>query len=149
MSQNTQLKLGEPGDSRNRTLYDDGGVRVIGRWLIVDGLRYEIREMRHLRTVYGPRSPLRVNAGIAVGVVLVIVALTARYLDMRGWIGASMVLSVPLGLWGFAAVNGPRSSELWCEYRGYTVQVLWVRGTDHYRYGQICRAITRVREDLQ
>jgi uncharacterized protein DUF6232 len=149
MSQNTQLRLGQPENNGNRTLYDDGKVCVVGRWLIVDGLRYEIREMRHLRTVAGPRSPLRVNAGIAVGVVLVIIAMTARYLDTRGWIGAGMVLSVPLGFWGFAAANGPRSSELWCEYRGYTVQALWVKGTDHYRYNQICRAITRARENLQ
>jgi hypothetical protein len=148
MSQNTQFKLGQPGESGNRTHYDDGTVRVIGRVLSVDGVRYEIGDMRHLRTVSGPRSPLRLNAGLAVGVVLVIIAMVARDLDTRGWIGAGMVLAVPLGFWLFAAVNAPRSSELWCEYRGHTVQILWVKGADQYRYGQICRAITRARENL-
>jgi Family of unknown function (DUF6232) len=149
MSQNTHVRVGQPGDNGNRTLYDDGTVRVIGRWLIVDGARYEIREMRHLRTISGSRTSVRTGAAIAAGAVAVIIAIASPYLGLSGWIALGLLLSVPLGLWAFAAGNGSRSSELWCEYRGHTVQALWVKGSDQRRYGQICRAITRARESLR
>jgi hypothetical protein len=146
MSEHTQVKVGQPGENAGRVLYDQDGVRVTGRSLVVDGQRYDIRELRHLRTAWGPRSPLLGNAAIAIGALLVIAALAARYLDIRGWVGAGIVLALPLSGFGLAAAYAPRPSELWCEYQGYTVRILWTK--DHSRYGQICRAITRAQEDL-
>jgi Family of unknown function (DUF6232) len=132
---------------RSRVFYDYDDVRVTSEALIIDDQRYQLAELRFLRGVRGPRSPLWVAAGIAAGVVAVLVALAARDLNSRGWIGAGVLLAVPLAALGLAALDRPRSRELWCDYRGRTVQILWTN--DRYRYGQIHRALVRARAAQQ
>ncbi len=143
MSHDTHIRVSGPED---RILYDHDGVRVTGRWVTVDGRRYDIRALQHLRTCRGPRSPLRINAGVAAAVVLVIVGLSARFLDTPGWIGAAIVLAVPLTIVAIAAANSSRAYELWSEMGGYTTVVL--ADSNAERYHQIVRAIVRAKERL-
>jgi hypothetical protein len=143
MSHGTHIRVTGPED---RVLYDHDGIRVTGNWVIVDGRRFDIRELEHLRTCRGPRSPLRVGAGIAAGVVLIIIALSARLLGKPGWIGAAIVLAVPLIVAAVATANSSRSYELWSEMGGYTTVVLADPNPERYR--QIVRAIVRAQERL-
>jgi len=144
MTHVTHIRVPGPED---RLLYDRDGVRVTGRWLVVDGRKYDIRELHYLRTCRGPRSPLRVNAGIAAAVVLVIIGLSAHLLDTPGWIGAAIVFAVPLSIAAIAAANSPRAYELWSEMGGYTTVVLSEPNAE--RYHQIVRAITRAQERME
>lgn len=146
MANVTHTRVEQPEDNGSRILFDYDGVCVTSRYLYANGQRYNLRELYDLRTVFGPRSPMRINASIAAGAVAVIVVLAAQYLDARGWIGAGIVASVPLIAFCVSIANGPRSSELWCTYRGMTVQLLWMVNRD--RYGQACRAIMRAQEKL-
>lgn len=145
MSSRTHARVGHPEDN-DLTLYQRGGVSVTENWLIVEGQRYRIRHLRHLRTVRGRQNPLRVGAAIAAGIVVAVTAITANYLTVLGWIGAAVVLTVPLTILVIAAVHSPRPSEMWGEYRGYTAQLLWLENREHYN--QVCRAITRARERM-
>lgn len=144
MSTRTYAQVGNPEDNQDPTLYERDGVSVTEHWLIVEDQRYQIRHLYGLRTARGSRNPPRTRAAIGAGVVLIMIALTARYLDGPGWIGAAIVASIPLAIVVIAAVRTPRSSEMWGEYRGRTVRLLWLENREHFN--QICRAITRARE---
>jgi hypothetical protein len=102
--------------------------------------------LQHPRTCRGPRSPLRINAGIASAVVLVIIGLCARFLDTPGWIGAAVVLAIPLSITAIAAANSPRAHELWAEMGGYTTLVY--ADANGERYHQVVRAVNRALEQM-
>jgi hypothetical protein len=119
--------------------YRDGDTYVTDTWLVVAGRRYAVRQLSNLRTVNCSRGSVTVVAAIMSGVVALVILLTARFLNTAGWIGAGIVLSVPLVVLAGELLRTPRRYELWAEYRGMTVRLL-SEGTAE-RYDDIRRAL--------
>ncbi len=128
------------------TLYRRNGVHVTRRWLIVNSQRYAIRELRNLRTAQGDRRPIGTAAMIAAGSLLVVIIAAAQSIPIPPWVSMAVGLMVPAAVVLIAAANAPRACELWAEYRGMTVRLLWL--DDRESYNQICRALTRAKEWL-
>ncbi|GAA5182913.1 hypothetical protein GCM10023322_20880 [Rugosimonospora acidiphila] len=143
-----RTQRGSPVPERRRPgetiLYNADGVKVTDRWLVVGGRRYPIESLCELRVVRAPHSRLTIDAGIASGVIAFGIVLTARYLDPAGWLGAAVVLAVPLSLLVYGLLRRPRPFEIWAQYQGLTVRLLSMR--DPRRFGQIRRALIRVQE---
>ncbi|MEN3306436.1 MAG: hypothetical protein V7603_2638 [Micromonosporaceae bacterium] len=129
-----------PAQARPAIFYRDNDTYVTDTWLVVAGRRYAVRQLSNLRTVSGTRSPLTMGAAIMSGVVAVVVLLTARYLNTAGWIGAGIVLAVPLVVLAGELLRARRRYELWAEYRGMTVRLLCEDSAE--RYADIRRALT-------
>jgi hypothetical protein len=142
----TQSGAGVPERNRatERVLYDEGGITVTDRWLVVYGYRYPIASLCDIRMVRSPHDPLTVDAGIASGTIAVGITITARYLDPAGWLGALVVLAIPVSLMLYGLLRRHRAYELWARYQGMTVQLLWVENPR--RFGQISRALLRAHE---
>ena len=124
--------------------YRHGSVCVTDQVLICNSRRYAIDELDNVRTVRAPLHPMTIStAVVALGAAIVIV-LAAPFLDPAGWLGALVVLAVPLILL-VASMRHPRPYELWAEYHNLTVQLLWDSNSE--RYHQICRALLRAKEN--
>jgi hypothetical protein len=63
---------------------------------------------------------------------------------MNLWTSVAGGMVLPVAVLAIAAVSRPTACELWADYRGLTVQLLWT--DDRERFNQICRALTRARE---
>jgi hypothetical protein len=131
--------------AEHRTFYREGGVSVTDRWLTTASRRFAVGELRNLRTVREPATPLGA-ASTAMACILVVAA--ATFVAFSGepalMLGGPVVAALPIG---FALVSWrlrPRSFALYAEYGGRTVQVL--EASDERRYNQICRALLRARE---
>ncbi|HKT05395.1 MAG TPA: DUF6232 family protein [Rugosimonospora sp.] len=119
--------------------YRDNGTYVTEDWLIVAGRRYQVNQLANLRTVRAAGSPVtRGAAAVAVFVALAIL-LVARYLSTAAWIGAGIVLAVPLVVLAGELLRTHRRYELWADYRGLTVQVLCEQSAEHVE--GVCRAL--------
>src|SRR5262245_58930443 len=94
-----------PGET---IFYNEDGVRITNRWLTVGGFRYSIESLCEMHVVRARHSRLTVDAGIASGVIALGITITARYLDPAGWLGAAVVLAVPLSLLGYGLLRRPR-----------------------------------------
>jgi uncharacterized protein DUF6232 len=144
VSNSTHTALGHPGDQHDVTLYRRPGVLVTRRWLVVNSQRYPIRDLRNLRTAQGDRRPIGSGTVIAAGSLLVVVIAVTQCLAMPALLAAAVGLVVPTAVLAIAVASAPRACELWAEYRGMTVQLLWL--DDREQYNQICRALTRAKE---
>ena len=144
MSNSTYTALGHPGDQHDVTLYRRNGVLVTRRWLVVNSQRYALRELRNLRTAQGDRRPIGAGLVIAAGSLFVTILAAAQALSIQTWVAAAVGLVVPAAVVLIAVATSPRACELWAEYRGMTVQLLWM--DERENYNQICRALTRVKE---
>ena len=134
---------GRPHRDRPLVYYRHGGVTVSDTWLVCGDHRYPIAELGELRTVRSPRSVITVSAAGCAVVVAVVVMVSARFLSLAGWIGAGVILAVPVVVAVAGTVRG-RPYELWAQYQGRTVPLLW--DNDAQRYHQICRALVRAQE---
>lgn len=133
-----------PTERRSEILYyDKQGVRVTDCWFVVAGRRYLVSELGAAHTLRGTRTPAARNAALAAVAVAVLITVTARYLDTAGWIGAAIVLLVPVVVFAGGMLR-QRPYEMWAGYRGMTVRLL--ADDDPQRYNQICRALVRARE---
>ncbi len=119
--------------------YRDNDTYVTGSWLVVAGRRYAVRDLHNVRAARGQHSPTRRTAALIFAVVAVVILLTARYLNTAGWIGAGIVLAVPLVVLAGELLRGQRRYELWAEYRGLTVRLLW--DDDAERFARVTRAL--------
>ncbi len=141
----TRDGAGPPGH-RPPTYYSRDGVYVIGRWLVVDGHRYSIAELRNVRCTRTRPDPLAVNAGIGLALVAVVAVLTARFVGPPGWLAAGVALLVFGVLLLVGLRRRPRERELWAEYHGLSVRLLSMRNDE--RYNQVCRAVLRAKEAI-
>lgn len=132
-------------DGMDRVAYNRAGVVVTGRYLEVHGRQYPIPELRHIRTVRGPHSDLTIRAGLVAVALMIGIARLWDRLGAAGWVGAIAVLTVPVALALIGTGLSRRPFEMWAQYHGMTVQLLWEPDPD--RYYQILRAIHRVREN--
>lgn len=144
MSNSTYTSLGHPGDQHDVTLYRRDGVLVTQRWLVVNSQRYPIRDLRNLRTAQGDRRQISNGTVIAAGTLLVVIIAAAQCLAVPALMAAAVGLLVPTAVVAIAVASSPRACELWADYHGMTVQLLWLDDREHYN--QICRALTRARE---
>jgi hypothetical protein len=135
----------DAAETRPHLYYDTDGVQVTAEAFWVDGQPYDLAAMRYVRGAHGPRSTVRVSAGLAACLVLGGVALIGRHLGPGGWFAAAVAFAIPVVIVSVSARTSPRSHELWCDYHGFTVRLLWTN--DRYRYARITRAITRARND--
>jgi hypothetical protein len=124
---------------RTAIFYRDSTTYVTDTWLVVAGRRYAVRHLSNVRTVSGSRGSLVRGAAIMSGAVAVVILLTARYLSTAGWIGAGIVLAVPLVVLAGELLWTQRRYELWAEYRGLTVRLLCEDSAD--RSDEIRRAL--------
>jgi hypothetical protein len=131
-------------DGIDRVAYNRGGVVVTGHYLDVHGRQYLLRDLCHIRTVRGPHSDLTINAGLVAMALLIGIARLWDRLGAEGWVGAMTVLAVPVVLAVVGTGLRRRPYELWAQYHGLTVQLLWERDRD--RFFQIVRTIRRVQE---
>jgi hypothetical protein len=132
-----------PGN--RRTYYDRSGVSVTERWLTVAGRRYRVDELANLRTARGPRDPFVVGATGAAGAAALALAVASPSLRSVGqWLVALVLVALPVLVALVAWRQRVRRFELWADYQGHAVQVLWT--VDATRYGQICRALVRAQE---
>lgn len=144
MSNGTHTPVGQPSDRHDVTLYRRDGVRVTERWLTVETRRYQIRELRNLRTARGDRRPLGAHTVVpAAGLMVAFVGAT-QCLAMNTWASVAGGMVLPVAVFAIAAANRPTACELWADYRGLTVQLLWLDDREHFN--QICRALTRAKE---
>ena len=128
-----------------RTYYDRSGVSVTERWLTVAGRRYRVDGLANLRTARGPRDPFVLGASGVAGVAALALAVASPSLrSVTHWAVALVLVTVPVVIALVAWKQRVRRFELWADYQGYEVQVLWT--FDALRYGQICRAIVRAKE---
>jgi hypothetical protein len=132
-------------DVNDRVAYNRFGVVVTDRYLQVQGRQYPIRELLHIRTVRGPHSDLTINAGLVAVALMIGIARLWDRLDAEGWVGAIAVLAVPVALTLIGAGLRRRPFEMWAQYHGLTVQLLWELDRD--RYYQILRTILRVQRN--
>lgn len=114
------------------THYRHNGVHVTDRWLVCGGRRYAIAELTNTRTVRAPLRPVTVTSAIAASGVAVVIVVAGRFLDSAGWIGAAVVLCVPLLLFA-VSLTQHRPYEMWAEYHNLTVQLLWEENSERYR----------------
>jgi hypothetical protein len=126
------------------TYYRQDGINVTDHWLTVNGYRFAIADLHHLRTARGARSRFTSNASIAAVVVAAGVAVAAGFLGTAGRLGAGAVLAVTLSLVAVGLLRRPRPFELWAMHRGGMVQLLRVYNGQRFR--QICRALLRAQE---
>lgn len=144
MSDGTHTRAGRPSARPDVTLYERDDVRVTLNWLTVDRQRYQIRELRNLRTARGDRRPVGAHMFIpAAGLMVAFVAVT-QCLAMDVWASLAGGAALPTAIIAFAMANRPQACELWADYRGLTVQLLWL--DDREQFNQICRALTRAKE---
>jgi len=127
------------------TYYDDAGVLVTSHELVVDAQRYELSELHGLRIVRGEASPAgRICALLAVLFVLP----GSCTLQTAAWtvgIGLSAVGVLALGAAALIIRRlRPRPYELWAQYRGHTVQLLW--RPDERTFNAIRFAILRAKQ---
>ena len=128
---------------QSATYYRDSGVSVTDTWLVVAGSRYAVAQLANPRTVSGSRNSVVRGAAVVSGAFAVIILLIGRYLSTAGWIGAAIVLAVPLVVLAGELLRTQRRYELWAEYRGLTVRLLCE--DDAERYGKIVRALALAR----
>ncbi len=149
----TQGRPGLPEGRQNRSCpgsgrvyYDHDGVQVSTAWLVVPDRRYAVAELRNLRTTRGPHHPYVTSTVVVAGAFLfmVSVSLPFIYRDPVGWLGVGALALVPVGMALAALRLRPRPYELWAEYRGETVPLLW--SLDETTYGQVTRALVRAAE---
>jgi hypothetical protein len=113
--------------------------------LTVAGRRYRVDDLANLRTARGPRDPFVVGACGAAGVAALALAIASPSLRSVGqWLVALVLVAVPVIVALVAWKQRTRRFELWADYQGHAVQVLWT--FDAMRYGQICRALVRAQE---
>lgn len=122
--------------------YDRDNVTVTDHWLEVWGRRYPLPELTHLREVRGQYSHLTINAAL-VAAALALARLWDR-LGAEGWIGALVVLAIPVLLAVLGIRLRRRNHLMLAEYRGLTVVLL--SDDDRERFNQIVRAIRRAFE---
>jgi hypothetical protein len=91
--------------------------------------------------VRGPHSDLTINAGLVATALLIAIARLWDRLGTEGWVGALAVLAVPVTLALVGTGLRRRPYEMWAQYHGLTVQLLWEPDRD--RYYQILRTIQR------
>lgn len=127
----------EPG----ATYYSRGGIRVTRNWVVIDGYRYAIRDLNDVRAGRSRPGSVTVNAGLALAVGIVAVALTARYLDAAGWLGAIVTLAVPGALFVLGMLRRARTHEMWAHYQGLDVKLMSTH--DPHRCRQVYQAIHR------
>jgi hypothetical protein len=144
VSNSTFTTLGHPEDQHDVTLFRRNGIQVTRRWLVVNGQCYRVRDLRNLRTAQGDRRPISNVAVIAAGSLLVVIITAAQCLAASVLVTAAVGLLVPTAVLAIAATSTPRACELWAEYHGMTVRLLWL--DDREQYNQICRALTRAKE---
>lgn len=145
MSNSTYTRLGHPRSRNEATLYRRNGVRVTTLWLVVGAQTYAVRELRSLRTAQGDRRrTIGIRTVIAAGSLLVVIIGATQNLSIPIWVAAAAGLVIPAAAVLIAMANAPRACELWADYRGMTVRLLWM--DDREQYNQICRALTRAKE---
>jgi len=128
-----------------RTYYRRAGVCVTDLYLIASGRRFMLTDLRRLRTVRGPCSPIALGATVVLGALIVAIVGAWPSGDLLGGGAAGTV--VVLAALGFivAVVRARRRRyELWADYRGVDVRVLDIAGSEPF--GQICRAVIRANE---
>jgi hypothetical protein len=141
-----------PGDETKskrdvRVLYRGDQVIVTDDWLAVWGRRYPVRELKHLRVVRGPHSDLTINATLVAIALAVGIARLWDRLDASGWVGALLVLAVPVLLAALGIRLRRRSHLLLAEYRGRTVVL--VGGPRREQINQVARAVLRAAHETQ
>jgi hypothetical protein len=144
MSHGTHTAIGQPSDRHDATLYCRDGVRVTQRWLTVDNQRYQIKELRNLRTARGDRRPMGARTVIPAAALMVVFVGATQCLAVDIWASVSGGMVLPAAVFAITAATRPQACELWADYRGLTVQLLWLDDREHFN--QICRALTRARE---
>lgn len=144
MSYPTEPRAGQPANRPSATLYQRGGIAVTQCWLTVANRRYRIDELTNLRTARGSRRPLKAFTFSAAGGLAVVLIAATQAFSISAWAGIAAALALPAVIIAIAAANRPQPCELWADYRGLTVQLLWLDNREHYN--QVCRAITRAKE---
>lgn len=128
-----------------RTYYQRSGVCVTDRYLVTSDGRYEISELRGLRTGRGPCDPVAMGSIVVAAVIVLLIAVTWPRRDpIAGWLMIVAISLVPLGAAVAVCKAKRRHHELWAEYRGADVRLLDISGSEVF--GQICRALIRARE---
>jgi hypothetical protein len=126
--------------------YNHGGIQVTSDELSVHGRRYQLAQFSQLRIARGSTSrATSVCLGIA-GLFLVLSSCSWQLGNQPVGVsiaGSALAVLAVLGALVTRRVR-PRPYELWAEYRGHTVQVLWSR--DERVFNQIRFAICRARQ---
>jgi hypothetical protein len=112
--------------------------------------RYPVAELRHLRTVRGPRDSFATRTMVTAGALLVGTVVLLGVARDTGPLGPSTYLAIAgsAALLFLLAMLGyrmrPSPFELWAEYRGMTVRLFY--SDSEREYGQVTRALVRARE---
>ncbi|GAA4205144.1 DUF6232 family protein [Actinocatenispora rupis] len=134
------------------TYYNHGGIQITSHELVVHRRRYPLDDLTQLRKARGdaPRATTAVTvAASGLGAVATLSVLLGSY---GGASIGSVLISLALVAVFFLAIAAtlavrrlrPKPYELWAEYRGHTVLLLWSQ--NERVYNQILRAVTRARE---
>jgi hypothetical protein len=124
--------------------YDRDHVTVTDHWLEVWGRRYPLPELKHLREVHGQHSDLTINATLIAAAFAISIAWLWDRLGAEGWVGALVVLAIPVLLAVLGTRLRRRSHLMLAEYRGLTVVLLY--DDNRERFNQVVRAIRRAFE---
>jgi uncharacterized protein DUF6232 len=103
---------------------DESGIFLTDDAFVLPGRRYAFAELDNLRSVRGAYHPLvRASLGLA-GLVLFAVAVSWRMLDAAGWLGAAVLVAVPLAAGAVVLRLRPRRYQLWADHRGRPQRLL-------------------------
>ena len=127
MSNSTFTTLGHPEDrARCDAVPPQWHTRSPGAGWWLTASATGIRDLRNLRTAQGDRRPISNVAVIAAGSLLVVIIAAAQCLAASVLVAAAVGLLVPTAVLAIAVSSIPRACELWAEYHGMTVRLLWL-----------------------
>lgn len=138
--------LSRPGRSPGfTTFYNQRGVAVTDKWLVVHGKGFPVAELHHLERARGPQpSPARGTflMGFAALVAAAPVAFVFR--TPAAWAIAALVAAAALGVMVFTGRQWPATFQMWADYRSRPT-LLFETG-DAQEFGQVSRALIRAVE---
>lgn len=100
---------------------------------VASGRRYPIAELADMETRRGPYHPFVRAALMVAALVLFAVATSWRLLDPAGWLGATVLVALPLAVAGAVLRLRPRTYQLWAHYRGGRERLFWTADRAHFR----------------